>query len=227
MCTGAEIAALAVSAGGSLMGAKAQQDAINEQQRIAAEQAMAQLGYQDKASEEAIKHLEENYDPETREGRQEEIANERTQYLKQVLAPREGEDGMGQEYVGKVSDRYLGDRSNAVTEEMARAAELASLLGKTQAPTYLRQQEAISAGDLASALGMLGSQSAGSANVAQMKANAVTPNPWLAAGGAALTGYGQGMMTNTGGGTTSGTSGTGYNYAAPGSGMTVNMPQWK
>lgn len=226
MCISATTAlTLAMSGVGSYLQYKSQQDAIDRQNDIATREAMKQLDYQDTANREVLSHLEENYDPTKRRLAQEDIAKERTDYLQGVLAPDvpEGGDAFGNGYVGDVSDRYTAGRAQAVAGEMERAANLASLLGKTQAPSYLRQNEAISAGDLAVQLGLNAGDAASSSRVAGLKSASVRPNAGLSATGSALSGYASGM----GNAAPTPTSTTTQAYFKQPGGMIVNLPMRK
>ena len=118
-----------------------------------AEQRQNQI--QDQRRELVMRNLEQ-YDPTTRAQEQERVSTESAKGLQDIVT-NAGDTGRIQETGGKVSEAYTTGRAKAVTDNMKRAAIMASLMGKMRAPSDLRFEESMKGGQYATQQGELAS----------------------------------------------------------------------
>ncbi len=185
----------AASAGGTMMQADAADDAANERQNIlrAGEEENQRIN---KAGEDTVNQFaEKTFDPQDRNQRYEDVANQREKTLAEALT--EASAGSGNAATGNVSTDYLGGQKTATADSAADAAKRARLLARTGAGGLMYGQESMMGGQLASDLTGLSQKSRRNANYTQNAAGAVRDNGSLAGGllsglGAAGMSYGAG-----------------------------------
>lgn len=195
MCSGAEVAMMALMAAGSGLQAYEQQRALRRQERAAAEAMRRQQMFQERARRQVERTLEA-FRPERRAERQAAAAEAEQEAFEDALATaRERAGGLIRPVAGRISGAYDTARARAVADETARAARIASLLARIRAPGLAGRQEAWRMGDLAVDLGMLGNFSRGQAGVDELAIRAAgRTSPWTMLAGDALKGYAAGRM---------------------------------
>ena len=181
---------------GSALQAKAQQDALAKQQRLAVESRQRALQAQNQATDVAMRQVQE-YDPATRKAKQDEIQTQLTDQFQQAAAgtpiTAQGVQ-VGQTIPGGTAD-YLAAKGR----ETAKAAEsnrnLAALLGRIGSAGQLRRNEGVAFGDAAGEIGRIGSGADNMAAIDEIGINSVQPSLGMTIAGQALGAYGLGKMS--------------------------------
>lgn len=128
--------------------------AASRQQKATREAMKRQRDYQMRAEKIAMDNAQE-YRTDTREKKQDEIADELTQtYFRPVEATQTAHAAAARTQ-GDVSQDYLDAKSASDNRQMASAKELATLLGRKNSANRLRQYEAIDMADNASEIARL------------------------------------------------------------------------
>lgn len=177
--------------GGAFLSAKANQDALQKQQRLAVESRQRALQAQNQATDVAMRQVQE-YDPATRKAKQDEIQTQLTDQFQQAAAgtpiTAQGVQ-VGQTIPGGTAD-YLAQKGR----EAAKAAEsnrnLAALLGRIGSAGQLRRNEGVAFGDAAGEIGRIGSGADNMAAIDEIGINSVTPSLGMTIAGQALGAYG-------------------------------------
>lgn len=184
---------------GSALQAKAQQDALAKQQRMAVDSSRRALQAQNQATDVAMRQVQE-YDPATRKAKQDEIQTQLTDQFQQAAAgtpiTAQGVQ-VGQTIPGGTTD-YLAAKGR----ETAKAAEsnrnLAQLLGRIGSAGQLRRNESVAFGDTAGEIGRIASGDNNMSQIDQIGINSVTPSLGMTIAGQALSGYGMGKLATAG-----------------------------
>lgn len=185
--------------GGAFLSAKANQDALQKQQRLAVESRQRALQAQNQATDVAMRQVQE-YDPATRKAKQDEIQTQLTDQFQQAAAgtpiTAQGVQ-VGQTINGGTTD-YLA----AKAREMAKATEsnrnLAALLGRIGSAGQLRRNEGVAFSDAAGEIGRIGQGADNMGKIDQIGINAVTPSLGMTIAGQALGAYGMGKAMTSG-----------------------------
>lgn len=184
---------------GALVSAKAQQDAVAKQQRMARESQQRSLQAQNQATDVAMRQVQE-FDPTVRKANQDEITQDLTQrYQTAATAAPITAQGVqvGQTIPGGTTD-YLAAKGR----ETAKAAEsnrnLAQLLGRIGSAGQLRRNESVAFGDTAGEIGRIASGDNNMSQIDQIGINSVTPSLGMTIAGQALSGYGMGKLAGSG-----------------------------
>lgn len=177
--------------GGAFLSAKANQDALQKQQRMARESQQRALQAQNQATDVAMRQVQQ-FDPTVRKTAQDEIAQDLTQRFEgAATAPPITAQGVqvGQTIPGGTAD-YLAQKGR----EAAKAAEsnrnLAALLGRIGSAGQLRRNEGVAFGDAAGEIGRIGQGADNMGRIDQIGINAVTPSLGMTIAGQALGAYG-------------------------------------
>lgn len=176
---------------GSALQAKAQQDALAKQQRMAVESRQRALQAQNQATDVAMRQVQE-YDPATRKAKQDDI---QTQMIDQYQAAASGTPITAQGVqVGQTIPGGSADYLAAKGRETAKAAEsnrqLAALFGRIGSAGQLRRNEGVAFGDTASEIGRIGTGANNVAQIDQIGIDSVTPSLGMTIAGQALGAYG-------------------------------------
>jgi len=184
---------------GAFVSAKAQQDAVAKQQRMARESQQRSLQAQNQATDVAMRQVQE-FDPTVRKANQDEITQDLTQrYQTAATAAPITAQGVqvGQTIPGGTTD-YLAAKGR----ETAKAAEsnrnLAQLLGRIGSAGQLRRNESVAFGDTAGEIGRIASGDNNMSQIDQIGINSVTPSLGMTIAGQALSGYGMGKLATAG-----------------------------
>lgn len=184
---------------GSALQAKAQQDALAKQQRLAVESRQRAMQAQNQATDVAMKQVQE-YDPATRKAKQDDI---QTQMIDQYQAAASGTPITAQGVqVGQTIPGGSADYLAAKGRETAKAAEsnrqLAALFGRIGSAGQLRRNEGVAFGDTAGEIGRIGTGANNVAQIDQIGIDSVTPSLGMTLAGQALSGYGMGKLASSG-----------------------------
>jgi len=184
---------------GSALQAKAQQDALAKQQRMALESRQRAMQAQNQATDVAMKQVQE-YDPETRKAKQDDI---QTQLVDQYQAAASGTPITAQGVqVGQTIPGGSADYLAAKGRETAKAAEsnrqLAALFGRIGSAGQLRRNEGVAFGDAAGEIGRIGQGADNMSQIDQIGINSVTPSLGMTIAGQALGAYGSGKLATGG-----------------------------
>lgn len=187
---------------GSALQAKAQQDALAKQQRMALESRQRAMQAQNQATDVAMRQVQE-YDPATRKAKQDDI---QTQMVDQYQAAASGTPITAQGVqVGQTIPGGSADYLAAKGRETAKAAEsnrqLAALFGRIGSAGQLRRNEGVAFGDTAGEIGRIGTGANNVAQIDQIGINSVTPSLGMTLAGSALGAYGAGKLATSGLGT--------------------------
>lgn len=205
-----------------------------KQQSAIDDAAWDRMRTQDQASS-VINDAVQQFDPTQRQANQDQYEQEKVVYLDSILSKgREtGQGGMRDSVTGNVSNDYVMAKGNAMQSQMERASAMAKLLGKTQAPLALRQQESFGMGNLASDLSQINRQGNDQAAMNGLRINqAGQSNPLIDSVSSALMGYGQGQAMNGSVSPQATQQGNGFwsqggtNYLTDGQGFTNNMSRY-
>lgn len=184
---------------GAFLTQKANQDALQKQQRMALESRQRSLQAQNQATDVAMKQVQE-FDPTVRKANQDEITQDLTQrYQTAATAAPITAQGVqvGQTIPGGTTD-YLAAKGR----ETAKAAEsnrnLAQLLGRIGSAGQLRRNESVAFGDTAGEIGRIASGDNNMSQIDQIGINSVTPSLGMTIAGQALSGYGMGKLATAG-----------------------------
>ena len=128
--------------------------AASRQQKVTREAMKRQRDYQMRAEKIAMDNAQE-YRTDTREKKQDEIADELTQTYFRPVETAQTEHAAAARTQGDVSQDYLNAKSASDSRQMASAKELATLLGRKNSANRLRQYEAIDMADNASEIARL------------------------------------------------------------------------
>lgn len=184
---------LVLSAVGSAAQHKAQADNDRDQSRIAAEGILRQAAL----SREADTKVAQNVQQLAASNPDAEIAKRRADYTAALRRSAPSRAG-AMPSIGNVSSRFAGDVADEQAANDDIGAQLADNTARIDAPTYQRQREGVAADNTVVDLNMLRSRSQGQDYLTRLKMAMQKPNPWLAAGGQVLSGFGNGLATNGG-----------------------------
>lgn len=188
--------------GGAFLSAKANQDALQKQQRLAVESRQRALQAQNQATDVAMRQVQE-YDPATRKAKQDDI---QTQLVDQYQTAAAGTPITAQGVqVGQTIPGGSTDYLAAKGRETAKAAEsnrqLAALFGRIGSAGQLRRNEGVAFGDTAGEIGRIGTGADNMSQIDQIGINSVTPSLGMTLAGSALGAYGAGKLATSGLGT--------------------------
>ncbi|MDH7548270.1 hypothetical protein [Stenotrophomonas geniculata] len=99
---------------------------------------------------------------------------------------------------GAVSDAYRASANDAALGISDYGQRAAGLMARIDAPQQQRRREALQSGNLASQLGLIGREAASDDFLAQLRLQAIRPDPWLTAAGQIAQGIGSGMAARGG-----------------------------
>ncbi len=99
---------------------------------------------------------------------------------------------------GAVSDAYRTSANDAALGISDYGQRAAGLMARIDAPQQQRRREALQSGNLASQLGLIGREAASDDFLAQLRLQAIRPDPWLTAAGQIAQGIGSGMAARGG-----------------------------
>lgn len=182
-----------LSAVGATAQRKAQNDLIDNQQRIAAEGILRQAAINREADQRVAQTTQQiaASNPEA------EQAAKRATYLdalRKSLPTREGAVPTN----GNVSSRFAADADNARTQTEAEAAQNADLTAAIEAPQYQRQKEGVMFDNANADLSLLRGRSASQDYLTRLRLAMTKPNQWLTAAGQLASGAGTAMAGNVG-----------------------------
>lgn len=170
--------------------------AASRQQQAAREAMKRQRDYQMRAEKIAMDSAQE-YNMDTREKKQDEIAEELTQTYFRPVEAAQTEHAAAARTQGDVSQDYLNAKSASDSRQMDSAKELATLLGRRDSANRLRQYEAIDMADNASEIARINDYANRMYNVDSYAIKAAGQgNPLLQLGSDALGAYGGVMLGN-------------------------------
>lgn len=170
--------------------------AASRQQKATREAMKRQRDYQMRAEKIAMDNAQE-YRTDTREKKQDEIADELTQTYFRPVKAAQTEHAAASRTQGDVSQDYLNAKSASDSRQMNSAKELATLLGRKNSANRLRQYEAIDMADNASEIARLNDYANRMYNVDSYAIKAAGQgNPFLQIGSEVLGGYGGVMLGN-------------------------------
>lgn len=127
-------------------------------------------------------------------------------YLSRVRAAQGAATG-GLQQVGGVSSAYQAAANDAALGISDYANNAASLMSRIDAPTRLRQQEALQSADLSSRLGLIANQASGDDFLSRLRLQGIRRNPGLDAFSQVASAYAGAMGGGGGGARTSDLSG--------------------
>lgn len=104
----------------------------------------------------------------------------------------------GLNQAGAVSDAYRTSANDAALGISDYGQRAAGLMARIDAPQQQRRREALQSGNLASQLGLIGREAASDDFLAQLRLQAIRPDPWLTAAGQIAQGIGSGMAARGG-----------------------------
>ena len=170
--------------------------AASRQQKATREAMKRQRDYQMRAEKIAMDSAQE-YNMDTREKKQDEIAEELTQTYFRPVEAAQTEHAAAARTQGDVSQDYLNAKSASDSRQMDSAKELATLLGRRDSANRLRQYEAIDMADNASEIARINDYANRMYNVDSYAIKAAGQgNPLLQLGSDALGAYGGVMLGN-------------------------------
>lgn len=193
MCTGLELAALALGAAGTGVGLVEQQRALRRQDREAAAGILRQAEINRQASSrvrDAIQQVQQS-------GPEQATAQRRAAYLDALRRARPA-SSQSLPAVGGASQRFAEDVDAARDASAAEAANTAALAARIDAPAVQRLQEGQIAANTASQLSLLGDESNRQDFLTRLRVSMQRPNPWMLAAGDALKGFGSALAVNSG-----------------------------
>ncbi|WP_050466365.1 hypothetical protein [Herbaspirillum chlorophenolicum] len=203
--SGTTMAAIAAMVAGAAMQYKAQQDAASRQRQQIQSELQRQQDYQKQAEKVALDRVQD-YDPEQRQNRQQQIEQQVTDDLLQPV--QQAQPGMQAQSAvqGSVSQDYTAARAQSQAEQMKSAEALARIMGKITGANRLRQDEALNMMATGQQIDRLKNFSQGSQGVGQLEAQlAGTPDGGLTlAGSLAQTLGSVGLMGGFSGASTAG-----------------------
>lgn len=126
---------------------------------------------------------------------------------------------------GAVSDAYRASANDAALGISDYGQRAAGLMARIDAPQQQRRREALQSGNLASQLGLIGREAASDDFLAQLRLQAIRPDPWLTAAGQIAQGVGSGMAAR-GGGAASKNAGSVNNFGNQASTWYQNPQLW-
>jgi hypothetical protein len=162
MCTGAEVAALALAAAGTATSVYSSDQAADDRRRAAALGAENEAAIQDKANEATKDYVTETFDPTKRAENYETEAGSREKALGDLLSKQSelGQGDVGTGATGAVSSTYGQARAAAAASSAQKARNSARLLARAGGAGGLFGNEAIRGADYASDMLGLGVDSA-------------------------------------------------------------------
>ena len=170
--------------------------AASRQQKATREAMKRQRDYQMRAEKIAMDSAQE-YNMDTREKKQDEIAEELTQTYFRPVEAAQTEHAAAARTQGDVSQDYLNAKSASDSRQMDSAKELATLLGRRNSANRLRQYEAFDMADNASEIARINDYANRMYNVDSYAIKAAGQgNPLLQLGSDALGAYGGVMLGN-------------------------------
>lgn len=222
MCTGAEIAMIGMAAAGSGMQYLNQQGIKKDQDRVLNAERARQANL-DNQAHQVVAQTAEEFAPQQRVENQSAITEDLTEnYLQPIAAEGIAEHASGGTTAGKVSNDYLVSLADGQARSMDRTAKIAKLMAKIDGASNLGREEAYGLGKLGSELGLLGRESGGSRQVANVELNnASQGNPLLGLAGGVAGGVARSGVSFGGGAGTAATNYkgidpyAGYNYKPP------------
>lgn len=180
--------------------AKEERARIDATSREVASALSRQRDFNRKASDVVARTLPK-LEPARRAEQQQAIEERLVGEYSQALAPS-AEAGLPEATQGQLSTDYLSLKAERAGEVAGKAAQLAKLLGKVSAPQFLGAQESYEQADLATQLGLIRNQAAGTARADDVAIQAAqgqpiapaTPSTLGMLAGEALSGAGQGSL---------------------------------
>lgn len=183
---------------GAALSAKSQSDAASKARRMAVESQQRSLQAQNQATDAAMRRVQE-FTPEARQDRQQDIAGDLTQRFEQAAATPITAQGVtvGQTIPGGTTD-YLTAKARETTKATESSRALAALFGRLGAAGQLRRDEAVGIGDTAGDIGRIGAGANNMAGIDEIGINSVQPSLGATIAGQALQGYGLGQIASGG-----------------------------
>lgn len=184
MCTGVEIAGLAMAAGGQLMQMNSANDAAEKQQRIINQAAEETSRLNTKKANTIQDFASNTYDPNTRNTNYENAATKNESSLVDALLS--ANDGKASEVAqgaeGKLSDDYTRAKAGATASATDDILKRARLMARNNAGSLMYGQEALKGGQLSSDIGLINGSIDRTNNSARTQLGGVDNNGSLAGG---------------------------------------------
>lgn len=177
MCTGAEIAGLAIAIGGTYMSQQSAEEAANKQQSIINQAADENSRLQTKKSDTITNFADTNYDPTTRDKNYEAAATKNEDSLKDALLSASG--GEGQIYTGtegNLSSDYSRAKAKSTADATQDILNRTKLLARSNAGSLLFNDESLKGANLASDVMGINSAADRNNNSARVGAGSVRNN---------------------------------------------------
>lgn len=190
MCTGAEIATLALAAGGTVLNTMAADDAAEQRQRIINQAAEEDARLSKQKADTIEKFAENTFNPEKREQRYEDAATKQeTSLVDTLLKANAGNNGgeVTNATQGALSGDYARARGAATAAATEDILKRARLMARSNAANLMYNDETLKGGQLASDVAGIGSQSARNNRSASLQLGNVSNNGSLVGG--LLTGF--------------------------------------
>jgi hypothetical protein len=187
----------AASAVGAGVSAYANNQALRKQDRIAADSIRQQGQIQNQANDVVRQTIQKNA-TEQQANLKTNQQKQAAQYLDALRRAAPVQNGSTPAVAG-ASKAYADAAASAQKDNVQFGRTLAGQTAATDAPqlTQLQTQEGL--GDAATQLGMLNDTSNRQANVARLREQSITANPWLTAAGQFISGAGAGLASSAGG----------------------------
>lgn len=197
MCTGYEIAALAVAAAGTKMQMDAQADSEERQQRAMANALETQDNFSRQAEQKALANSDE-YDPTKRVERFEEARQAAGDSLaKQLTQAREASPSISQAK-GRLSKEFEAASAKADADQYQQSADMARLFGNMRGSQDMLTREGYTNADYAAQLGQIGRAAQGAYQAAQPGISAAgRPNSGAMLAGGLMQGSGTSVLTSS------------------------------
>ena len=192
MCTGAELALVAgaATAAGSGASMYANNQALKQQDEIAAQGIARQAALQRQANQTVQQTVQKAAADEGQNLEQNRMLQQQ-QYAAALQRAAPVQQNSLQDVAG-ASKRYAQGVVDARAANANYGNTAANLMARTDAPQLTQLGQQLTLGDAATKLGMLNDTSGNLANLTKLQANAVQPNPWLMAASGILKGVGAG-----------------------------------
>lgn len=184
MCTGVEIAGLAMAAGGQLMQMNAADDAASQQRSII-NNAQEETSRLNERKADTIQNFASNtFDPTVRDGKYEAAANKNESSLvADLLSANDGKASeVAQGAEGKLSNDYTRAKASATASATEDILKRARLMARNNAAGLMYGQEQLDGGQLSSDIGLINGSMQRTNNAARTDLSGVRNNGSLAGG---------------------------------------------
>lgn len=193
---------------GSATSAYANNQALNRQDRVAADSIRQQAANRDQA-DQVVQKTVKNTATDEKQNLQANKQKQQTAYLDALRRAAPTQDTSTPAVAG--ASRAYADAAASATKDNAQFGRtLADQTSTVDAPQLTQMGTSLQLGDAATQLGLVNDTSNRQANIAKLKAQAITANPWLLGASGLLSGASTAVGSRAGaGGTTKKPSGAG------------------